>query len=51
MFGKKGLINSGASVWPRKIFAVAFIDSVGLVFINLLTANENLRITYWIAPT
>ena len=28
---KKGLISSGASVWPKKMLAAAFIDSAAVV--------------------
>lgn len=50
MNGKNGLTNKGASVCPRKILATAFMLSVGLVSISLLITQENLSITYWIAP-
>ena len=31
MVGRKGLMSRGASVWPRKMFAAAFIDSAAVV--------------------
>ena len=31
MVGRYGLISKGASVWPRKMFAAAFIDSAAVV--------------------
>ena len=31
MVGRKGLISRGASVWPRKMLAAAFMDSAAVV--------------------
>ena len=31
MVDKKGLISSGASVWPKNMLAAAFIDSAAVV--------------------
>ena len=31
MVGRKGLMSRGASVWPRKMLAAAFMDSAAVV--------------------